>query len=489
MSAAAAAQPQSLVLNSPVFGGVRSPKANGAVKMEIDEAGPAADDLMQPLGDADVARQPAKIPRATAEYDNSSSSRFVQTEVVDRTENYGNTYMVRLKTLAPQLRAAAADKWAGGVEEGLPLVEQLSAVKKDTDSVIVGTVYQEMRLKPDILEEQAKERIVSVKKTISTYRSEDGEDEVVYLEDESGRLPMKEVSELGLKHVCTGTSVAVRCKLSKGSLHVVGFCTAGLAPQRPLPTLPADKYVVLASDLQLGREGLSPLPAQLFADYVCGLLGGSQEQQFAASIARVVLAGNTTPRPDADALATHAALDRSQQQQQSGSVRLLDRFAVQLCGSVDLDVMPGKTDAVNVLQPQQAFHSCLVPQASELSSFHRVTNPYECTLDGVVLLGSDGQNLDERRKYTHPSADTSSLDALEEMLTTCHMMSSAPDTIRAQPYRTPALCAMSQALTRWVGCVAGAESYPFPDRDPFVLEATPYVAPCTARPRLRLRSG
>ena len=56
--------------------------------------------------------------------------------------------------------------------------------------VVLGTLYKEMRLKPDILADMASERVISVRKTISTYVSEDREGEVIFVEDESGRLPL-----------------------------------------------------------------------------------------------------------------------------------------------------------------------------------------------------------------------------------------------------------------------------------------------------------
>lgn len=437
----AAAHP--LVLNSPVFAGLRSPRAGAGVKMELNEAmAMDCDDMMKPLTDAELTAQPAALERVSADWDASGSARFMQQEVVDRRENYGNVYSTRLRTLAPRLKNVAAEKWAGGVIEGLNLLDQISAIQKGEDIVVMGTIYKEMRLKPDILEEYAKERITQVRKTVSTYVSEGREGEVTLIEDESGRLPMhaEEACNAGLELLPTGTSVVVRGKLFKGCLRITGFCTAGAAPQPPLPTLEADKFILLASDLQLGQEGVNPMASQLLADYVCGHLGGGAEQDFCSSITRVVLAGNCAPRAPPEALASHEAITRAVQEQHAGAVRRLDQFASQLCAAVDVDIMPGDKDPVNTLFPQQPFHPALVPQASELSSFHRVTNPYECKVDGVVMLGTDGVNVSDQKKYNDPSSDRSSIDTMVDMLETSHIAPTAPDTIH---------------------------SYPFPDRDPF----------------------
>jgi DNA polymerase delta subunit 2 len=106
-------------------------------------------------------------------------------------ERFGRSrYNVRLRTLSSRIKQAAAEKWAGGVIEGLPLVDQISSIGKGVDVVVLGTLYKEMRLKPDILADMASERVISVRKTISTYVSEDREGEVIFVEDESGRLPL-----------------------------------------------------------------------------------------------------------------------------------------------------------------------------------------------------------------------------------------------------------------------------------------------------------
>ena len=141
-----------------------------------------------------------------------------------------------------------------------------------------------------------------------------------------------------LANVCTGVSLAVRGTLVKGRILVNEFCLAGMAPQRPMPTLGADKYILLASDLQLGRPDISPLSAQLLADFICGYSGGAREQAFCASIVRVVLAGNTACPPEKAALSSHSQLARAEQEAAAVPVRALDQFIFQLAGAIDVDV-------------------------------------------------------------------------------------------------------------------------------------------------------
>lgn len=78
----------------------------------------------------------------------------------------------------------------------------------------------------------------------------------------------------------------------------------------------------------------------------------------------------------------------------------LDAYLAELATAVHVDIMPGAEDPTNVALPQQPFHRCLFPAATSYGSFHRSTNPHEFELDGVVLLGSSGQGVDDAAKYS-----------------------------------------------------------------------------------------
>ena len=94
-----------LLLKSPVFSGVRSPRA----KMELSEGGAMdCDDMMRPLTDDELSAQPAPIARSSAQWDASASARFVQAEVVDRRENYGSVCLLRSMSLPLALSLSRA---------------------------------------------------------------------------------------------------------------------------------------------------------------------------------------------------------------------------------------------------------------------------------------------------------------------------------------------------------------------------------------------
>lgn len=81
-----------------------------------------------------------------------------------------------------------------------------------------------------------------------------------------------------------------------------------------------------------------------------------------------------------------------------------------MLSSCFVDVMPGATDPANIAIPQQPFHPCLFPHSSRFGSFERVSNPYQCKLDNVSILGHSGQPVRDIAQLTagemFPNLDT-----------------------------------------------------------------------------------
>jgi DNA polymerase delta subunit 2 len=113
--------------------------------------------------------------------------------------------------------------------------------------------------------------------------------------------------------------------------------------------------------------------------------------------------------------------------------------------SVEVDLMPGALDPALQIMPQQPIASVLLPQASHCTLFHPVTNPYWAKIGNRVVLGQAGQSLDDIMRYV----DTSDRLAMaEQTLYWRHIAPTAPDTL-------------------W--------SYPFQDREPFLIDACPNI--------------
>jgi DNA polymerase delta subunit 2 len=127
------------------------------------------------------------------------------------------------------------------------------------------------------------------------------------------------------------------------------------------------------------------------------------------------------------------------------TITQLDDFLDELCSTVDVDIMPGATDPSQSHLPQQRMHPSMFKQAHKLSTLNSVSNPYWCEIENITFLGTSGQNIDDIYRYVD-SEDR--LQMAESCMYWRHMAPSAPDTL-------------------W--------SYPFKDRDPFIIEQCPHV--------------
>jgi DNA polymerase delta subunit 2 len=112
------------------------------------------------------------------------------------------------------------------------------------------------------------------------------------LEDETGRVRLQ---GLPPGELVTGIPLALKGAIVHGGEFLVeDYCVAGLPPQPDLPLefTEDSAYVALISGLNLGHADTDDLGLSLLADYLGGLLGSRDEQEFNASLVRIILVGN-----------------------------------------------------------------------------------------------------------------------------------------------------------------------------------------------------
>jgi len=110
-----------------------------------------------------------------------------------------------------------------------------------------------------------------------------------------------------------------------------------------------------------------------------------------------------------------------------------------------VDVMPGRSDPTNLSLPQMPLHPHLFKHVRECRDFRSVSNPYDCNVDGVALMGHSGQPVEDVLRTTELQEP---LEALMMCLQVSHLAPTAPDTLPTQP---------------------------FADSDPFVMDSVPHV--------------
>lgn len=169
----------------------------------------------------------------------------------------------------------------------------------------------------------------------------------------------------------------------------------------------------------------------------------------------------------------------------SRSLFELDLYLSELLGSgIPVDYVPGWHDPTNANWPQKPLHSCLLPRSAGYDDlFCRGTNPYECVLgggggsgdgseeggNGVRVLGSDGLNIADLRRFLPTTAKTK---------TGGHGTTIVDDADPVVVGPSPCIDALHRTLVYGHLAPTGPDSLPtFPsyESDPFVLTRRPNV--------------
>lgn len=393
----------------------------------------------------EVAPKAGTIPRATCQYTLKDGNFLITKRSFER--QYAQLYFSRLMLLQPLMVQQVQQAWPN------TQVSKILSVGEDQDVAVIGTLYKDMRLKPSILDEYAKDPGLKAALGGTCFCS--GDDSLV-LEDEGARMSLRsECEALKPDAVVTGIVVAVRGRAEPGGDFVVSdVMWPGLAPQPERPLMDQDKYVALVSGLQLADRKSDKMQVELLVDFLTGNLGAPPEQQLASRVVQLVIAGGSLGQ--LEVLAAPNPYSR-QQTTAMEPVRDMDMIMTELAAALPVDIMPGPDDPANVSLPQQPLHQCLFPGAAPYNSFRRVTNPHMFELGGVLILGTSGQNVDDMGKYTRGQ---NRLDLLSKTLSWRHLAPTAPDTLTC---------------------------YPFADDDPFVMQQCPHVMFAANQPQFETR--
>ena len=331
--------------------------------------------------------------------------------------------------------------------------------------VLIGTLYKEMKGKPNVLQELEAAakftydddgKVVDSKKT----KGDDfaREDDTFMLEDESGRVDLISTNgSLDVHKFVTGMVIAAKGKItSEGSFDVQALCGPIYEQKKEDDNMTMDTdedaYVLLVSGLNMGSSDGIHLP-HILADYITGHLGDDDE--FVSKISRVLVVGNSIKKKNMN---KDTDGDENEEGKQNETIvsRLrgvqpleqLDLVLSQILSSVPLDLIPGENDPTNFVLPQQPLHPCLLPESARYTSFRTTTNPYHSEIGKVSFLGTSGQNIRDIMRCTLRKSLKTPCDALEMIVRFCHLAPTAPDTL---------------------GC------FPFMMRDPFVVTDCPDI--------------
>ncbi|EMF10121.1 DNA polymerase delta subunit 2 [Sphaerulina musiva SO2202] len=393
-------------------------------------------------------------------------------------QQYADMYFARLAQLKPSLVRLATEAFQdyeiGG--EQAKRVDRVLDVRQGNLCWVVGTIYMEMPLKPNVLDDIGKEHWIAAPPAREKYNGGEGQ---VMLEDESGRLRLTG-GFLGSVVLVTGAIVAVLgTENSDGDFEVIDVQVPDL-PRQPArwerdegdAALQGKKVtqkrekagkVAIVSGLSISGDAGDTLLLDLLAEYLLGEATSPSDQEQASQISRLVIAGNSLahgqPIPSReDVIAAKKTGKRTYGYDASAynaaPTDRLDSYLASLLPSIPITLLPGATDPTSTSLPQQPIHAAMfphcrpyMPQAQDSTAgwFDSVTNPAEFDLDGFRFLGGGGQTLDDVYKYLDGE---DRLEMMESMLRWRLSAPTAPDTLPC---------------------------YPFQDGDRFVMKECPHV--------------
>lgn len=253
------------------------------------------------------------------------------------------------------------------------------------------------------------------------------------------------VGDISLYNIVTGVSCAILGKpVDDGSFQVEDYCFSGFQPQIERPIFTDDKFVILLSGIDIAHFENITYPLRQFLNWLSGYYLTTAID--IRKIIRLIIVGNcisTVPPVTEEqiSLLSQAPLPSDTKD----SVGLMDIILHEFVQLLDVDLMPGEFDPSNHILPQQPMHQCLFSNAKYFKSFNRVSNPYDCEVDEIRLIGNSGQPISSILAY---SDITEPIEALEQCLKWSHLAPTAPDTL---------------------GC------HPFSENDPFIITECPHV--------------
>ncbi|KAF2644178.1 DNA polymeras-like protein subunit delta-2 [Massarina eburnea CBS 473.64] len=390
---------------------------------------------------------------------------------------FADVYFLRLVQLKNAVKQKAAQAWDNFELRGKKpkFVDRVLDVRQGELCWMVGTVYMDMASKPNVLDDLSHEHWIAAAPAPDSYIDPDGKDKMMF-EDESGRLRV--TGEMLSAHYVTGCILAaLGTEQADGVFQVIATQYADLPrqPQRweredvahtkakqPKPKREKAGKIALISGLDISDTS-TDVRLDLLLEYLTGEAAGPTEQSKAATISRLLIAGNSFERASPILSRKDFDVMRSQKKQYAWELsdnlvptQRLDSFLSQLLPTLPVTLIPGDTDPAGVALPQQPLHPVMFEQSrafanppletnETLHGLDFVTNPWEGDIDGFRVLGTGGQTVKDLLRYVD---GVDPIDAMEMMLRWRCIAPTAPDTL-------------------WC--------YPFQDDDPLLLRESPHV--------------
>ncbi|KAH7341743.1 DNA polymerase alpha/epsilon subunit B-domain-containing protein [Rhizoctonia solani] len=400
--------------------------------------------------------------RSRATVDDSEKSFKLLSGQKHYGQQFDTVYAARLNQLRTALLENAQQTWRKLKALHVPRVLD---VVKGQQCYIIGTVYKEMPLKANVLEDIAQDHALAM---IPPQSKRTSDKDLVMLEDESGRVGL--IGDiLAKERLVTGINIAVLgSETDNGEFKVDEVVYPGLAPPSHVPNATPNEtsYCVFLSGLCFGEAAYTgpsssqpekasspnhdPMAAMsLFLEWISGESGSERDRELARRVSRVVIAGDSLAAPLIEDERDSSKISSSANTSLRQAVLSLGETLQEIARTAPLHVLPGASDPTGTALPQQPMPSWIFKPQGQLGGGSEAlcmeSNPTWIHSNGKGILVHSGQPLDDI--YMH-SVEDDRMSMVRNTLKWRHIAPTAPDTL-------------------W--------SYPFDGQDPFVLDKTPDI--------------
>lgn len=350
---------------------------------------------------------------------------------------------------------------------------------------IIGTIYMDMPLKPQVLHDLTAD--INLASAVPLKEWRDPRHDSIQLEDESGRLTLIG-HKLRDQVLCTGIVLAVLGTESASGefdvidvlypTHVENLLSNSIAEDSHAEsdkthsgnaTLKGgEEFVAIVSGLEVSDTEQTTFRLDLLSEYLTGELFGHDSHHGISRVGSLIILGNYVGHAT---LAEQDAMTRKLSKNKKYGydsttfdprpIEILDLFLEEICRSIDIVLIPGEQDPTNITLPQKPINKIMLQASSKYtnSTLRLASNPSYLHMSSRTIFCTAGQTIDDLKHYIitedvqedqsgiEPS-NTRALDLAQETIKWGHFAPTAPDTL-------------------W--------TYPFADRDPFIIEHCPDV--------------
>ena len=280
-----------------------------------------------------------------------------------------------------------------GKDVAIKRLSELDEIEQGRSVVVIGTLFKNQVLKPNILKEVGEDNAASNETNDDDEKDSlakfiDGSDELV-LEDDLQRarlyFPKDNEQKYDVDQFVSGIVCGIFGYMIPSEQREGGgrFCVKKMffpaIPEYPnssssQPSKENVRCVALMSGLNLSENtSVAELGSiNLVSEFILGECGDMDTQKQNSQFDRIILAGNhlSSDTRDRKILRTAKYLTTGQSARSVNAVHILDDILEELASGIEVDVMPGWNDPANQNLPQQPLHLCLFPSKNRNCTYY-----------------------------------------------------------------------------------------------------------------------